>query len=80
VIDLPRAFLLIGREVKEGRFVPRVESFGLESGVIRFETNPAISGAIPPELMARVNASRDSIVAGTLDPVQSTDPALATGH
>jgi basic membrane protein A and related proteins len=80
VIDLPRAFLLIGREVKEGRFVPRVESFGLESGVIRFETNPAVSATIPPELMARVNAARDSLVAGTLDPIQSTTPALAAGH
>lgn len=80
VIDLPRAFLLIGREVKEGRFVPRVESFGLESGVIRFVTNPATSGTIPPELMARVNAARDSIASSTLDPIHSTSPALATSH
>ena len=29
VIDLVHAFLLVGREVKEGRFVSRVESFGL---------------------------------------------------
>jgi basic membrane lipoprotein Med (substrate-binding protein (PBP1-ABC) superfamily) len=32
IIDLPRAFLLVGREIQDGRFVPRVESFGLESG------------------------------------------------
>ena len=81
VIDLPKAFLLVGREVKEGRFVPRVESFGLESRVIRYETNPAMIGTIPTELIARVEAARDSIIAGTLDPLQATgSPALAAGH
>jgi basic membrane protein A len=79
VIDLSKAFLLIGREVKEGRFVPRVESFGLESGVIRFELNPALVAAVPPELAARINAARDSIIAGTLDPIQASSPALAHG-
>ena len=41
VIDLPRAILAVAREVHDGAFVPRVESFGLASGVIRFEVNPA---------------------------------------
>lgn len=77
VIDLPRAFLLVGREVKEGRFVPRVESFGLESGVIRYSPNPTLVGSVPPELNARVEAAKDSIVAGLLDPVQATSSVLA---
>ena len=80
VIDLPAAFLLVGREVNEGRFVPRVESFGLESRVIRFEINPAIAGAVPAELLARIDGARDSIIAGTLDPLQAASPALAAGH
>lgn len=80
VIDLPAAFLLVGREVNEGRFIPRVESFGLESRVIRFEINPAMRGTVPAELLARVDAARDSIIAGTLDPLQSVSPALAAGH
>jgi basic membrane protein A len=80
VIDLPKAFLLVGREVKEDRFVPRVETFGLESGVIRFEFNPALAAVVPPELNARVIAARDSIVAGTLDPIQAVSPALARGN
>ena len=41
VIDLPRAFLLVAREVKAGTFEPRVESFGLASGVVRYDPNPA---------------------------------------
>ena len=40
VIDLPRAFLTVARELKEGSFRPRVESFGLESGVVRYVPNP----------------------------------------
>ena len=66
IIDLPRAFLLVAREVREGKFVPRVESFGLASGVIRYEPNPALEKLLPGGLMARVRAAADSIAAGTL--------------
>lgn len=77
LIDLPRAFLTVGREVKEGRFTPRVESFGLASGVVRYHPNPSLAGAVPPVLAARVAAAADSIAAGTLDPLNSTAPVLA---
>lgn len=63
VIDLPRAFLSIAREVKAGGFKPRVESFGLKSGVIRYEANPALEGMLPAELKAKLTAARDSITA-----------------
>ncbi|HWA15096.1 MAG TPA: BMP family protein [Gemmatimonadales bacterium] len=61
VIDLPHAFLLVAREVKGGTFTPKVESFGLKSGVIKYVANPALR--LPAELQARVDAARDSIVA-----------------
>jgi len=63
VIDLPRAFVAVAREVKSGSFTPHVETFGLKSGVIRYEANQALAGRIPPGLLARVNAARDSIEA-----------------
>jgi basic membrane lipoprotein Med (substrate-binding protein (PBP1-ABC) superfamily) len=66
IIDLPRAFLLVAREVRDGKFVPRVESFGLASGVVRYEPNPALEKLLPAGLMARVRAAADSIAAGTL--------------
>ena len=66
IIDLPRALLLVAREVREGKFVPRVESFGLASEVIRYEPNPALEKLLPAGLMARVRAAADSIAAGTL--------------
>ncbi len=63
VIDLPRAILAVAREVKEGRFTPRVESFGLASGVIRFEVNPRARAALPDSVWALVVRVRDSIAA-----------------
>ncbi len=66
VIDLPRAMLLIARDVKSDSFTPRIESFGLASGVITLTYNPAFGDSIPAALRARVDATRDSIAAGTL--------------
>ena len=66
VIDLPRAFLAIARQVKEGSFTPKVESFGLAGGVLRYEANPALAGRIPAGLDRWVQAAADSIVQGTL--------------
>jgi basic membrane protein A len=61
VIDLPRAFLSVAREVKSGAFIPKVESFGLKSGVIRYDPNPALESRLPESLRTRVAAARDSI-------------------
>jgi basic membrane protein A len=66
VIDLPRALLLVARELKEGRFTPKVESFGLASGVVRYVANPALDSLLPTGLTARLRAAADSIAAGTL--------------
>ncbi|MBK7923092.1 MAG: BMP family protein [Gemmatimonadetes bacterium] len=63
VIDLPRALLTVAREVQSGTFAPKVESFGLKSGVIRYEPNPALASTLPEALRAAVAAARDSISA-----------------
>lgn len=68
MIDLPRAFLPIAREVQKGHFLPRVIVFGLEGGVVRYEANPRFPGVLPPSLAAQLQAARDSIIAGTLRP------------
>lgn len=69
VIDLPRAFLLLAREAQGGDFVPREESFGLESGVLYYSPNPALDSLLPPGFAARLRAAADSIMAGTLTTV-----------
>jgi basic membrane lipoprotein Med (substrate-binding protein (PBP1-ABC) superfamily) len=72
VIDLPRAFLLVGKEVKEGTFTPKVESFGLASGVVRFDWDTAVVKRVPSPLQARIRVAKDSIIAGTLLPLGPT--------
>ena len=66
VLDLPRAFLLVAREVQGGRWTPRAESFGLASGVVRYEWHPGAASRVGAEVKARVEAAADSIRAGTL--------------
>ena len=70
VIDLPRAFLLVAREVQAGTFTVRVIAEGLASGVVRYEPNPAFPGPLPEDLEARMAAAADSIRAGTLTPAE----------
>lgn len=69
VLDLPRAFLLVGREVQGGTFTPKVESFGIASGVVRFDWDTAVAKQLPASLRSRIAAARDSIAAGTLAPL-----------
>lgn len=69
IIDLPRAFLAVAREVQEGSFTPKVESFGLASGVVRYVPNPNLQHLLPSDLGLRLQAAQDSIVNGTLSPV-----------
>jgi basic membrane protein A len=66
VVDLPRALLLVTREIQRGGFVPHAESFGLASGVIRLAVNPALEKLWPAGLNERIKAAGDSIAAGTL--------------
>ena len=74
VIDLPHAFLLVAREVRDGRFEARVHAFGLANEVLRYVPNPGLDSIVPPELEARVTAAADSISAGTLDPLAAPAP------
>lgn len=66
VVDLPRALLLVSREIQRGGFIPHAESFGLSTGVIRLAVNPALEHLWPAGLADRIKAAGDSIEAGTL--------------
>ena len=66
VLDLPRSFLLVARQVKAGTFRPEVQAFGLASGVVRYQSNPALDSLVPAEIKLRLLAAADSIAAGTL--------------
>lgn len=64
VIDLPRAMLIVARDVKNGTFRPHVYRLGEQMGVVRWVTNPALSPEIEPATAARVDSVRREIDAG----------------
>lgn len=66
VIDLPRAFLKVAREVKTGKFVPRVISLGLHDNVVRLVLNPRMIATIPQSIQTKVDSVHTALVNGTL--------------
>jgi basic membrane protein A len=56
VIDLPHAFLLIAKEVKEGRFPGRRIELGAEDDVVRLALNPALAARIPSDVRRRADS------------------------
>lgn len=70
VIDIPRAFLLVGREVKADSFAPRVIRFGSASDVVRWVPNPSVT-VVPPAVHGTIDSLRQAFAEGR-------GPALAT--
>ena len=66
VIDLPRALMAVAREVKDGRFVPRVISLGLHDDVVRLVINPQLRSQIPATLENRIDSIQRALLNGTL--------------
>jgi basic membrane protein A and related proteins len=66
VIDIPRGFLQVAREVKEGRFVAQIERMGMKDGVVSLVLNPRLESRIPAAVTARIDQARAAIIAGTL--------------
>jgi basic membrane lipoprotein Med (substrate-binding protein (PBP1-ABC) superfamily) len=69
VIDLPRAFLRMAREVQQGDFKGQVVRFGLDTRVVTLVLNPALASRIPPAVRAAVDSAERAIEAGTLKPL-----------
>ena len=64
VIDLPRAFLIIAREVRKGNFTGHVFSLGLEEGVVSYVPNPALAATVPASTNAEVDSIQKAMIAG----------------
>ena len=78
VIDLPKAFLTVAREVKAGGFQPRVVDLGMKSGVVRLVLNPTLRDRIPAATRAAVDSARVAIENGTLKPLGDAPAWTAT--
>jgi basic membrane protein A and related proteins len=65
VIDLPRAFLNLAREVRDGTFRPRVVVFDAKSNVVRLVLNPVLESRIPSHTRAQIDSVQAQIHSGT---------------
>lgn len=66
VIDLPRAFMLVAREVKERRFQPRVFKLGGTEQVVTLVLNPARKDLLTPAMQASLDSARAGIASGAI--------------
>lgn len=69
VIDVPHAFLLVAREVKEDRFTSRIVLLDATADVVRWVVNPAVD-VIPAVTRTRIDSLQAELRAGrfTLPP------------
>ena len=66
VIDIPAAFVQIAQEVKNRTFTGRIMRLGLKEGVISLIYNPALQNRLSPEIKARIEATKQQIIAGKI--------------
>lgn len=61
VIDLPRAFLAVAREVKDGQFRPRVISLGLHDNIVKLVLNPRLESTIPSAVIHQIDSAHKAL-------------------
>ena len=66
VIDIPKAFVAVAREVRDGKFKARSIRFGIRDGVISFVWNPKREAGLPAGLTGEIERARTAIVSGAL--------------
>lgn len=66
VINIPRAFLDVAREVQGGHFTARSIRFGLKDGVISLAWNPALLPQVPAGVREAVVSAQKEIEAGKI--------------
>lgn len=65
VIDLPRALMLITREVRRPGFTGKVFLLGLHDGVVKFVVNPQVASVIPHVLRAKIDSTEEAMMNGS---------------
>jgi basic membrane protein A and related proteins len=65
-LDVPRAFLLVAQDVRDGRFHGDPYVFGMKDQVVSLVYNPALKAKVPAAVQQKVEAARGEILAGKL--------------
>ena len=68
VIDLPHALLTVAREVKDGRFKPRVIRLGMSSNVVSLVLSPTRLTTIPQAVQHDVDSVKAMMLSGRFTP------------
>ena len=66
VLDVPGAVLKMAQTVREGRFRPEIQYFGMNEGVVALQWNESLKAQIAPETVAEVARLEQEIKAGRL--------------
>jgi basic membrane lipoprotein Med (substrate-binding protein (PBP1-ABC) superfamily) len=66
VIDLPRAFMIVAREVKEHRFQPHVYQLGGKEQVVTLVLNPARKDLVTPAMQAALDSAKAGLESGAI--------------
>jgi len=73
VINLPRAFLSVARDIEAGTFKPRIIDFGSRTRVVTLELNPALTSRIPATARARVDSLQHLMFDGRFSATSAAD-------
>lgn len=68
VVDVPSAYLAMAKIVREGRFKPEVQHFGMKEGTISLVWNEKLKASVSPETVAEVERLTAQIKSGELKP------------
>jgi basic membrane lipoprotein Med (substrate-binding protein (PBP1-ABC) superfamily) len=66
IIDLPRAMMIIARDVKSGSFKGHLYTLGGADGVVRWTANPTLGHEISAGTTAKLDSAKKMLDAGTL--------------
>jgi basic membrane protein A len=66
VIDLPRAMMIIARDVKKGTYKGHVYRLGGTNRDVRWTTNPKLASEISAPTLVRLDSARKAIDSGAL--------------
>ena len=69
VIDLPHAFLLVAKEVKDGTFRGRVIHLGMNENVVTWVPNPTVASRIPPSARTAIDSVTPKLRDRSFDPL-----------
>jgi basic membrane protein A and related proteins len=68
VLDVPDAYVLVAKSVKEGRFKPEVQRFGMKEGAVSLVWNPALESSVSSDTIAEVERLTEQIKSGKVKP------------